>query len=130
MQFIPYFFILLTVILLVWQFYPLIKIKLSKGKHTPSLNKFLSADQQKHPRILLYFMSPQCGLCKSITPIVDELAMKRSDIIRFDLTQNMTVAEALGVRATPAFVLIQDGVILKVKLGALTKDKILAMIDQ
>ena len=130
MQFIPYFFILLALLLLGWQLYPLVKIKAARGKQAPSLSKILNKDQQNHLRILLYFMSPQCGLCKGITPIVDKLAIKRSDIIRIDLTKNMIVAKELGVRATPAFVLVQEGIIEKVKLGALTEDEILEIINK
>ncbi|MEE9444540.1 MAG: thioredoxin family protein [Cocleimonas sp.] len=130
MQFIPYFFVLLAMVLLVWQLYPLIKIKSAQGKLAPSLSTLLSKEQREHSTILLYFMSPQCGLCQNITPIVDKLSMIRSDIIRIDLTENMIIAKDLGVRATPAFVLIHEGVVEKVKLGALAENKILEMINK
>ena len=111
----------------IWQIYPLLKIKSAQGKHAPALNSILSEDQQKHPQILLYFMSPHCGMCRNITPIVDKLATQRTDILRVDLYENMEIARDLGVIATPAFVLLQDGVIEKVKLGGLSEDRILGM---
>jgi protein-disulfide isomerase len=50
------------------------------------------------------------------------------DLIRISLNENMQVARDLGVMATPAFVLIKDGIIEKVKLGGLTHDKIMEML--
>jgi len=111
MDFIPYFFGLLTLLFLVWQFYPYFKLKRARGKHAPSLEMLLTEEQRKHSQMLLYLMSPKCGMCHNITPIVDKLATQRSDILRVDLYENMGVARELGVMATPAFVLVKNGVI-------------------
>ncbi|KAG1653994.1 Thioredoxin [Nymphon striatum] len=94
----------------------------------PSLDKILDSEQRKQNRILLYFMAPHCGMCRHVTPIIDELSNQRNDVKRVDISINADVAKELGVLGTPAFVLIENGVIDKVKLGALPKDKILEML--
>lgn len=128
MNLIPYFFGFLALAFMLWQFYPLIKLRSSRGKHAPSLDLILTDKQRKSPKILLYFMSPKCGMCREITPIVDSLALQHSNILRIDLFEHTDVARELGVMATPAFVLVTKGVVEKVKLGALNEDKILEMI--
>jgi len=128
MNLIPYFFGFLALALLLWQFYPLIKLKSAQGKHAPSLDLLLSDSQRKSPKLLLYFMSPKCGMCRDITPIVDSLALQVSNLIKIDLFENTQVARELGVLATPAFVLLKNGTVSKVKLGGLTEKKILEML--
>ena len=127
MNFIPYFFGFLTLALIVWQFYPLIKLRSARGKHAPSLDLLLNDSQRESPKLLLYFMSPKCGMCREITPIVDSLALQHSNILRIDLFEHTEVARELGVMATPAFVLVTNGVVEKVKLGGLTESQILEM---
>ncbi len=127
MNFIPYFFGFLAIALIIWQFYPLIKLRSARGKHAPSLDLLLNDSQRESPKLLLYFMSPKCGMCREITPIVDSLALLHSNILRVNLFEHTEVARELGVMATPAFVLITNGVVEKVKLGGLTESQILEM---
>ena len=129
MNLIPYFFIFLALAFLVWQFYPLIKLQSKRGKQAPSLDLLLSDKQRESEKILLYFMSPSCGMCREITPVVDSLALQYSNILRVDLFEHTNVARELGVMATPAFVLVTNGVVEKVKLGGLTENQILEMVD-
>jgi thioredoxin 1 len=127
MNFIPYLFGFLAIALIIWQFYPLIKLRSARGKHAPSLDLLLNDSQRESPKLLLYFMSPKCGMCREITPIVDSLALQHSNILRVNLFEHTEVARELGVMATPAFVLITNGVVEKVKLGGLTESQILEM---
>jgi thioredoxin 1 len=127
MNFIPYLFGFLAIALIIWQFYPLIKLRSARGKHAPSLDLLLNDSQRESPKLLLYFMSPKCGMCREITPIVDSLALQYSNILRVNLFEHTEVARELGVMATPAFVLITNGVVEKVKLGGLTESQVLEM---
>jgi len=129
MKFIPYFFVFAAFALMLWQFYPLIKLRSARGKHAPSLDLLLTDDQRNSPKLLLYFMSPQCGMCREITPLVDSLALQHSNILKVDLFEHTTVARELNVMATPAFILLINGVVEKVKLGGLTQQKILEMLE-
>ncbi len=128
MYLIPYFFGFLSFALLLWQFYPLIKLRSARGKYAPSLSHLLTDRQRRNPKILLYFMSPQCGMCREITLLVDSLALQHNNILRVDLFEHTNVARELNVMATPAFVLLKNGVVEKVKLGGLTQDEILKML--
>lgn len=128
MHLFPYFLGFFALLYLALQIYPYFKLKASRGKASPALGKLLNDAQKAQSRMLLYFMAPSCGMCKGVTPVVDALARKRADIIRIDASQETNLTRELGVFGTPAFVLIQDGLVEKVKLGGLTEKKILLML--
>lgn len=129
MSLLPYFVGALVLLFVAFQFYPYFKLKASRGKASPALGDLLNYEQKKQPRILLYFMAPRCGMCRGITPIVDALAGERSDIVRIDVSAHPDLAREFSVFGTPAFVLLQDGLVKKVKLGGMTKKKILMMLE-
>jgi len=122
--------VLLTLAFLAFQFYPYFKIKASRGQTAPALNEVLTNEQQKQQRLLLYFMAPQCGMCRNITPIVDELETQRHDIKRIDASEKPEIAHQFKIMGTPAFVLINNGIVEKVKLGGMTRKKILQMLEK
>jgi len=129
MQFLPYLIASLVLAYAALQLYPYFKLKASRGKAAPSLGKPLDAASEKSAKKLIYFMAPQCGMCRNITPIVDELAQQRNDIVRIDASESPEIAKEFNVMGTPAFVLVNAGVIEKVKLGGMSRKKILEMID-
>lgn len=129
MSLLPYFVGILALLFIAFQFYPYFKLKASCGKASPAIENLLNNEQKERSRVLLYFMAPRCGMCRGITPIVDALASERSDIVRIDASAQPDLARAFSVFGTPAFVLLQDGLVKKVKLGGLTKKKILMMLE-
>ncbi len=134
MQFLPYLVAALVLAFVGLQMYPYFKLRATRGNTVPepAINTQNPADseaEQAGGRKLYYFMAPQCGMCRNITPIVDELAASRNDIVRIDAAESPETARAFNVMGTPAFVLVNDGVVEKVKLGGMTRQKILDMID-
>ncbi len=119
----------LVLAFLAFQFYPYFKLKASRGQAAPVLNEALNAEQLAQNRMLLYFMAPQCGMCKNITPIVEQLATERNDVIRIDASEKPEIAHQFKIMGTPAFVLINNGMIEKVKLGGMSRKKILKMLE-
>lgn len=129
MDILPYLVSGLVLAFLALQFYPYFKLKASRGQIAPVLDETLNVEQQKQPRMLYYFMSPRCGMCKNITPIVDQLATERNDVIRIDASEKPEIARQFKIMGTPAFVLVNNGIVEKVKLGGMTRNKILKMLD-
>lgn len=111
------------------QLYPYFKLRSSLRKRAPALNPLLSPTQRKQPRLLLYFMSPKCGMCKNITPFIDQLSRERDDVIRIDAAEQPQVAREFKVMGTPAFIVINNGAVEKVKLGAISRRKITALLE-
>ncbi len=119
----------LVLAFLAFQFYPYFKLKASRGQAAPALNEALNTEQMAQSRMLFYFMAPQCGMCKNITPIVDQLATERNDVIRIDASEKPEIAHQFKIMGTPAFVLVNNGMIEKVKLGGMSRRKILKILE-
>ncbi len=68
-------------------------------------------------RKLVYFFSPSCAACRAITPRVRELAARRDGVFAIDVMQDMPLAQALGVMATPSTVEVEGGAIAAYHVG-------------
>ncbi len=128
-QWLPYILGFFVVVITALQAYPYFKLRASKGRQPAILDELLTPAQRREETLLLYFMAPQCGMCRNITPIVDELARQRSDILRIDAAERPDIAREFSVMGTPAFVLLKNGVVDKVKLGGLSRQKIVRILE-
>jgi thioredoxin 1 len=79
---------------------------------------------------LYYFWSPHCGMCRGMTPLIDRLRETRSDLIKINLVESRELARSFGIAATPTLVLVRDGVVEKVLLGAQGETRILELLDR
>jgi len=66
---------------------------------------------------LLFFHSPTCGPCKVMAPHVDRLAATDARVQSIDVSQQLDVARAFAVMATPTVVAVHDGVIIDTRVG-------------
>lgn len=89
------------------------------------LLSFLQAREYRAPPIT----GLQCGMCRNITPIVDKLATQRNDIKRIDASEKPEIASQFNIMGTPAFVLVNKGIVEKVKLGGMSRKNILKMLE-
>ena len=90
------------------------------GKTAPE-TPLISESDTARP-VLLYFHSPNCGACKSMTPIIAELAENNGNVISIDASQSLETARAYNVRGTPTIIQVKEGKIAKVLLGAQSQE--------
>lgn len=100
-----------------------------KGKEIGDLASRLPELAKHQDRALIYCYSPRCGPCQSMTPIIDSLREAGEPIIKLDLPQHLEVAEELGVRATPTLLLIRDGRIAEVSIGARNQHQVMQLLQ-
>ena len=96
------------------------------------IGKTVSQQQATDHGRLLYFYSPSCGPCRSMTPIIDQLAAAHDNVGKIDIQKDPETAREFGIRATPTTVLLQGNVIKQVALGAKTQkqlEKLLAEVS-
>ena len=82
--------------------------------------------------VLLDFYADWCGPCRMVSPIVDEIAEERQDIIvgKINVDEQEELASAFGVFSIPTLVVIKNGEVVEQSAGAKPKARILAMLDR
>ncbi len=81
----------------------------------------LFPDLEKHrARAVIYCFSAHCGPCRKMAPDIDRLCQTHPNLFKLDVSRHSAPARALGIRATPTTLLVEDGKVLKVLLGANT----------
>lgn len=82
--------------------------------------------------ILVDVWAEWCGPCKMVSPIVDEISIEYRDRLvvgKLDADNNKETLTHLGVRNIPALLLYKDGVIVSKLIGAVSKQKLIDMIN-
>ena len=71
-----------------------------------------------------------CGPCRMVSPIVDEIAEERDDIVvgKINVDAEPELAEAFGVISIPTLVVLKDGQIVNRVSGARPKAQILSLL--
>jgi len=122
-------FIIVTAISSAFLLYPVAMSFKARGKKISELTGIVPDSVQQQERYALYFWAPVCGMCRGMTPIIDKLISQRDDVAKIDASQHPESARALGVLGTPALVLVEEGTISKVSLGAKSEKVILKMLS-
>lgn len=80
--------------------------------------------------ILIDFYANWCGPCKMLSPIIDQIAEEREDIIvgKVNVDEENDLAEQFGVFSIPTLVVIKDGEIVHQSAGARPKSQILQLL--
>jgi thioredoxin 1 len=116
-------------VFMLFNFLPLWRARQARGRAVPELDALLTDAQRGQHRLLVYFWSPTCGMCRGMTPIIDKLAMERGDVLKVNAAESTALARHFGVMATPSLALVKQGVLKKLVVGAKSEPQIRALLE-
>ena len=83
--------------------------------------------------VLVDFWATWCGPCRSISPIVEELAKEYSGkvkVTKLNVDENPATPSQYGVRGIPTLILFKGGKILDQIVGAVPRTRLKSMIEK
>lgn len=83
--------------------------------------------------VLVDFWATWCGPCRSIGPIVEELAKEfigRVKVTKLNVDESPATPSQYGVRGIPTLILFRGGKILDQIIGAVPKARLKALIEK
>ena len=93
-------------------------------------NNFEEIKKNDKP-ILIDFYANWCGPCKMLSPIIDEIAEERDDIVvgKINVDSEPELAEQFGVFSIPTLVILKNGEVAHQSAGARPKAQILQLLE-
>ena len=81
--------------------------------------------------VLVDFWAEWCGPCRMVSPIVDEIADEREDIVvgKVNVDEQGELSARFGVMSIPTLLVFKGGELVQTAVGARPKDEILALLD-
>ena len=83
--------------------------------------------------VLVDFWAPWCGPCKTIAPVLDELAddyAGRLKVVKINVDENPETPGRYGVRGIPNLLIIKEGQVKDQIVGAVPKGHLVKAVDQ
>ena len=81
--------------------------------------------------VLLDFWAEWCGPCRMVSPIVDEIAEERDDVVvgKVNVDEQGELAVRFGVMSIPTLLVFKGVELVQTSVGAQPKEDILALLD-
>ena len=82
---------------------------------------------------LVDFWAEWCGPCKQISPILEEIAIEKSNtlkVVKLNIDENPQTPQKYGVNGIPTLMLFKNGELLDTKVGSMPKSILVEWIEE
>ena len=83
--------------------------------------------------VLIDFWAPWCGPCKSIAPVIKELAREyegKLKVAKLNVDENPGTSSRYGVRGIPNLIILKGGTVKEQLVGAVPKSRLVDAIEK
>ena len=90
-------------------------------------------EKSKYSLLVVDFWAAWCGPCKMISPIIEQLAEQYAGKIVFgkvNVDENPHISQRFGIQSIPTLMILKEGQVIDVMIGALPKGQIENRIEQ
>jgi thioredoxin 1 len=94
-----------------------------------SFSKVISSENKT---VLIDFWAPWCGPCKALTPILEEIASEKSELVgvyKVNVDENTDLAQEHGVQSIPTLLIYKNGSLSETIVGLKSKDELIQLIE-
>lgn len=95
-------------------------------------DSYTSEVEEYNGTVLLDFFADWCAPCKSLAPVIEDVAKGVGDnvkVCKINIDSEKELAEKFGVRSIPTLVVLKNGSVMNRSIGVTGKKAIMDMLE-